>query len=153
MNDPEDGQTPSAPSDERSGPPAATSESVAKLVRAFFSALDERDPDRMMQTLAPHAVFRALPHLPPIRTADEVVAYFGKVVSSYPGARWTVTDVIVEGDRASVQFVIREFSATQNREVHSEQVVIVRVAEGRIVSILGYYDTLEFRRLFWDEDI
>ena len=37
--------------------------------------------------------------------------------------------------------------------MHSEQVVIVRVAEGRIVSILGYYDTLEFRRLFWDEDI
>ena len=127
--------------------------SVGALVRTFFSALDERDPDRMMQTLAPHAVFRALPHLPPIRTADEVVAYFGKVVSSYPGARWTVTDVLGDGDRASVQFVIREFSATQNREVHSEQVVIVRAAEGKIVSILGYYDTLEFRRLFWDEDI
>jgi ketosteroid isomerase-like protein len=126
---------------------------VAQLAREFFSALDERDPDRMMRTLAPHAVFRALPHLAPIRTADEIVAYFGQVVSSYPGARWTVTDVIVEGERASVQFVIREFSRTQNREVHSEQVTIVRSAEGRIVSILGYYDTLEFRRLFWDEDI
>jgi ketosteroid isomerase-like protein len=126
---------------------------VAALARAFFSALDERDPDRMMQTLAPHAVFRALPHLAPIRTADEVVAYFGQVVSSYPGARWSVTDVIMEGERASVQFVIREFSPTQNREVLSEQVVIIRAAEGKIVSILGYYDTLEFRRLFWDEDI
>ncbi|MCC6703578.1 MAG: nuclear transport factor 2 family protein [Thermomicrobiales bacterium] len=149
MNDAGDEQAPGA----KSGafePPAG---SVSALVRIFFSALDERDPDRMMQTLAPHAVFRALPHLPPIRTADEVVAYFGKVVSSYPGARWTVTDVLSEGDRASVQFVIREFSATQNREVHSEQVVIVRAAEGKIVSILGYYDTLEFRRLFWDEDI
>lgn len=126
---------------------------VAALAREFFSALDERDPDRMMRTLAPHAVFRALPHLAPIRTADEVVAYFGQVVSSYPGARWSITDVISDGERASVQFVIREFSRTQNREVLSEQVVIVRSAEGRIVSILGYYDTLEFRRLFWDEDI
>lgn len=126
---------------------------VAALAREFFSALDERDPDRMMRTLAPHAVFRALPHLAPIRTADEIVAYFGQVVSSYPGARWAVTDVIVDGERASVQFVIREFSRTQNREVLSEQVVIVRSAEGRIVSLLGYYDTLEFRRLFWDEDI
>jgi len=140
-------------SDDRAIASKVSGESVTPLVRAFFSALDERDPDRMMQCLAPHAVFRALPHLPPIRTADEVVAYFGKVVSSYPGARWSVTDVIPDGDRASVQFVIREFSATQNREVHSEQVVIVRAAEGRIVSILGYYDTLEFRRLFWDEDI
>jgi hypothetical protein len=52
-----------------------------------------------------------------------------------------------------VQFVIREFSPNQSREVLSEQVVIVRAAEGKIVSILGYYDTLEFRRLFWDEDI
>ncbi|MGH2547750.1 MAG: nuclear transport factor 2 family protein [Thermomicrobiales bacterium] len=128
-------------------------QSVAALAREFFSALDERDPDRMMRTLAPHAVFRALPHLAPIRTADEIVAYFGQVVSSYPGARWAVTDVIVDGERASVQFVIREFSRTQNREVLSEQVVIVRSAEGRIVSLLGYYDTLEFRRLFWDEDI
>lgn len=136
-------------SEDRVVPPPA----VAALVREFFSALDERDPDRMMRTLAPHAVFRALPHLAPIRTADEIVAYFGQVVSSYPGARWSVTDVIVDGERASVQFVIREFSRTQNREVLSEQVVIVRSAEGRIVSILGYYDTLEFRRLFWDEDI
>lgn len=128
-------------------------QSVAVLAREFFSALDERDPDRMMRTLAPHAVFRALPHLAPIRTADEIVSYFGQVVSSYPGARWAVTDVIVDGERASVQFVIREFSRTQKREVLSEQVLIVRSAEGRIVSLLGYYDTLEFRRLFWDDDI
>lgn len=144
---------PSSTTVEHSGVSSPTAGAVDTLVRTFFTALDERDPDRMMQTLAPHAVFRALPHLPPIRTADEVVAYFGKVVSSYPGARWTVTDVLTDGDRASVQFVIREFSAVQNREVHSEQVVIVRVAEGRIVSILGYYDTLEFRRLFWDEEL
>jgi len=136
-------------SEDRIVPPAT----VAALAREFFSALDERDPDRMMRTLAPHAVFRALPHLAPIRTADEIVAYFGQVVSSYPGARWAVTDVIVDGERASVQFVIREFSRTQNREVLSEQVVIMRSSEGRIVSILGYYDTLEFRRLFWDEEI
>jgi ketosteroid isomerase-like protein len=153
VNNPEEERATTASPAERGSAPGASSDSVATLVRTFFSALDERDPDRMMTTLAPHAVFRALPHLPPIRTADEVVAYFGKVVSSYPGARWNVTDVLTDGDRASVQFVIREFSATQNREVHSEQVVIVRAAEGRIVSILGYYDTLEFRRLFWDEDI
>ena len=151
-NNPEEERAPAAPV-ERTSAARPSTDSVETLVRTFFSALDERDPDRMMQTLAPHAVFRALPHLPPIRTSDEVVAYFGKVVSSYPGARWTVTDVMTDGDRASVQFVIREFSAAQNREVHSEQVVIVRAAEGRIVSILGYYDTLEFRRLFWDEDI
>jgi ketosteroid isomerase-like protein len=146
--------------EEQPGRPMTTGEdrivappSVAELAREFFSALDERDPDRMMRTLAPHAVFRALPHVAPIRTADEVVAYFGQVVSSYPGARWSVTDVIMQGDRASVQFVIREFSRTQSREVLSEQVTIVRSSEGKIVSILGYYDTLEFRRLFWDEDI
>jgi ketosteroid isomerase-like protein len=125
---------------------------VDQLTRAFFAAIDERDPERMLAVLAPHAVFRALPHAAPIRTSDEVVAYFGSVVSSYPGARWSVTDVITDGVRASVQFVVREFSTSHNREVISEQVAIVRVADGKIVSILGYYDTTEFRRLFWDEE-
>jgi ketosteroid isomerase-like protein len=126
--------------------------SVEQLTREFFAAIDERDPERMLAVLAPLAVFRALPHAAPIRTSDEVVAYFGSVVSSYPGARWSVTDVITDGMRAAVQFVIREFSTTLNREVLSEQIAIVRATEGKITSIVGYYDTTEFRRLFWDEE-
>jgi hypothetical protein len=63
-----------------------------------------------------------------------------------------VTDVITDGTRAAVQFVIREFSTTLNREVLSEQIAIVRATEGKITSIVGYYDTTEFRRLFWDEE-
>ena len=130
----------------------ASTPTVAQLTREFFAAIDERDPERMLAVLAPHAVFRALPHSPAIRTSDEVVAYFGSVVSSYPGARWSVTDVIDDGVRATVQFVVREFSTGHNREVISEQVAIVRATGGKITSIVGYYDTTEFRRLFWDED-
>jgi len=126
--------------------------SVEHLTRQFFAAIDERDPERMLAVLAPLAVFRSLPHAAPIRTSDEVVAYFGSVVSSYPGARWSVTDVITDGSRAAVQFVIREFSTSHNREVISEQIAIVRATEGKITSIVGYYDTTEFRRLFWDEE-
>jgi hypothetical protein len=33
----------------------------------------------------------------------------------------------------------------------SEQVAIFRVVNSKIISIVGYYDTTEFRRLFWDE--
>jgi ketosteroid isomerase-like protein len=49
-----------------------------------------------------------------------------------------------------VQYVIREYSARQNRELISEQVVMIRVTGGKIVSIVGYYDTVEFQRVFWD---
>lgn len=121
------------------------------LGREFFAALDARDPQRLRATLANHASFRALPHRDAIRPADEIVAYFGTVVSSYPTARWEVIDVIASDDRAAVQFVIREYAASAGRELISEQIAIVRASDGRIVSIVGYYDAAEFQRLFWDE--
>lgn len=125
-------------------------EAVEALGREFFQALDARDPRRLRHTLAANATFRGLPHMAPIRPADEIVAYFGTVVSSYPNAHWDVTDVIAAQDRAAVQFVIREYSARYGREIISEQLAMIRVAAGKIVSIVGYYDTAEFHRVFWD---
>lgn len=130
---------------------AAGDGAVATLGREFISALDARDPRRLRATLADHATFRALPHAEVVRPADEIVAYFGTVVSSYPTARWEVTDVIADQDRAAVQFVIREYAPDLGRELLSEQMAIVRAADGRIVSVVGYYDSGEFRRLFWDQ--
>jgi ketosteroid isomerase-like protein len=121
------------------------------LAREFFAAIDERDPRRLHATLAEYATFRALPHSAPIRPAEEIVAYFGSVVSSYPRARWEVSDVISTEDRAAVQFVVREFSQRLGRDMMSEQLAVVRVADGKIISIVGYYDAAEFRRVFWDE--
>jgi ketosteroid isomerase-like protein len=121
------------------------------LAREFFAAIDARDPQRLMATLADHATFRALPHSAPVRPAEEIVAYFGTVVSSYPEAHWEVGDIIATTDRASVQFVFREFSPRLGKEMLSEQVAIFRVVNSKIISIVGYYDTGEFRRLFWDE--
>ncbi len=129
-------------------PDAATAE---QLGREFFAAIDARDPRRLRATLANHASFRALPHREVVRPADEIVAYFGTVVSSYPTARWEVTDVISDGERAAVQFTLREFSANLGRELLSEQVAIFRSNSGKITSIVGYYDTDEFRGQFWSE--
>ena len=126
-------------------------DSAETLAREFFAAIDDRDPRRLHETLADYATFRALPHSPPVRPADEIVAYFGSVVSSYPTARWEVSDVIATEDRAAVQFVVREFSARLGRDLISEQLAVFRVAEGKIISVVGYYDTTEFRRVFWDE--
>ena len=125
-------------------------EIVEALGREFFMALDARDPRRMRNTLAANATFRVHPHSAPIRPADEIVAYFGTVVSSYPNAHWDVTDVIAAPDRGAVMYVIREYSAQQGRERISEQMAVIRVAGGKIVSIVGYYDSNEFQRIFWD---
>lgn len=127
-------------------------EIVEALGREFFMALDARDPRRMRNTLAANATFRVHPHSAPIRPADEIVAYFGTVVSSYPNAHWDVTDVIAAPDRGAVMYVIREYSAQQARERISEQLAVIRVAGGKIVSIVGYYDTAEFQRIFWETD-
>lgn len=124
---------------------------AGELGREFFAALDARDPRRLRATLADHASFRAMPHQQPVRLADEILAYFGSVVSSYPTARWEVSDVISDGDRAAIQILIREPSERWGREVISEQMAVVRTSNGRIVSITGYYDSAEFRRVFWDE--
>jgi ketosteroid isomerase-like protein len=135
-------------------PPAPSEPMTAgKLGREFFAAIDARDPRRLRAALANHASFRALPHADVVRPADEIVAYFGTVVSSYPTARWEVTDVIEAGDRAAVQFIIREFAPSLGRELISEQLAIFRASDNRIISVVGYYDTAEFRRLFWDESM
>ncbi len=125
-------------------------EVVEALGREFFAALDARDPRRLRQTMAANATFRAHPHAAPIRPADEIVAYFGTVVSSYPNAHWDVTDVIAAPDRGAIQFVIREYSARLGRELISEQVAIIRISGGKIVSMVGYYDSAEFQRVFWE---
>ena len=122
-----------------------------ELGREFFAAIDARDPRRLRATLANHASFRALPHRDIIRPADEIVAYFGTVVSSYPTARWEVTDVISDGERAAVLFTLREFAPHLGRELVSEQVAIMRASGGKITSVVGYYDSDEFRRQFWDD--
>jgi ketosteroid isomerase-like protein len=122
-----------------------------ELGREFFAAIDARDPRRLRATLANHASFRSLPHRDVIRPADEIVAYFGTVVSSYPTARWEVTDVISDGERAAVQFTLREFASQLGRELISEQVAVFRTNSGRITSIVGYYDSNEFHRQFWNE--
>jgi ketosteroid isomerase-like protein len=122
---------------------------VEALAREFFLALDARDPRRLRNTLSANATFRAHPHSGPIRPADEIVAYFGTVVSSYPNAHWDVTDVIAAADRGAVQFVIREYSARLGRELISEQIAMIRVNAGKIVSFVGYYDSMEFQRVFW----
>lgn len=125
-------------------------EVVEALGREFFLALDARDPRRVRNTLAANATFRAHPHSAPIRPADDIVSYFGTVVSSYPNAHWDVSDVIATPDRGSIQFVVREYSARLGRELISEQVAIIRVNAGKIVSLVGYYDSNEFQRVFWD---
>ena len=122
-----------------------------ELGREFFAAIDARDPRRLRAILANHASFRALPHRDVIRPADEIVAYFGTVVSSYPTARWEVTDVISDGERAAVQFTLREFASHLGRELLSEQTAIIRTNAGKITGIVGYYDTDEFREQFWNE--
>jgi ketosteroid isomerase-like protein len=136
---------------ERTG--ASTMATAETLGREFFAALDARDPRRLRATLANHATFRALPHAEVVRPADEIVAYFGTVVSSYPTARWEVTDVIATDERAAIQFVIREYAGHLGQEMLSEQIAVVRAADGRIVNLVGYYDSAEFRRLFWDESM
>lgn len=130
----------------RSGP-----RTPEQLGREFFAAIDARDPHRLRATLANHATFRALPHRDVVRPADDIVAYFGTVVSSYPTARWDVTDAIGADDRVAVQYIVREYAPHLGRELISEQLAVFRCSEGRIVSIVGYYDSSEFQRLFWDD--
>src|SRR5919107_225190 len=124
---------------------------VNDLAREFFAAIDARDPRRLRAVLANNASFRALPHREVFSPADEIVAFFGTVVSSYPTARWEVTDVVSDGERPAVQFTLLEFASHLSRELLSEQVAIVRSNAGKITSIVGYYDSSEFREQFWSD--
>jgi ketosteroid isomerase-like protein len=50
-----------------------------------------------------------------------------------------------------VQFTLREFATHLGQELVSEQVAIVRTNGGKITSIVGYYDSTEFRQQFWGD--
>jgi ketosteroid isomerase-like protein len=125
---------------------------AADLGREFFEALDLRDPHRLRATLADDATFRALPHREPIGPADEIVDYFGSVVSSYPNGHWEIIGTIGEADAAAIVFVIREFDESGAVIATSDQIALVESLNDRIIAITGYYDTAEFRRQFLGED-
>ena len=124
---------------------------AADLGREFFDALDARDPHRLRATLADNAVFRALPHRAPLGPADEIVDYFGTVVSSYPSGRWDIVGTIGEADAAAVVFALREPGPDGQPGAVSDQIALVESLNGQIVAITGYYDTAEFQRQFQDE--
>lgn len=123
---------------------------AAELGREFFDALDARDPHRLRATLADDAVFRALPHREPLGPADDIVEYFGTVVSSYPNGRWDVAGTIGEADAAAVVFAIREAGADGRPDAVSDQIALIESLNGLIIAITGYYDTAEFQRQFRD---
>ena len=58
---------------------------------------------------------------------------------------------IKKADRAAVQYIFREYDAAHDRQRIAEQMAVIRVSVGKIVSIVGYYDSEEFHRTFWDE--
>ena len=124
---------------------------AADLGREFFDALDARDPHRLRATLADDAVFRALPHRAPLGPADEIVDYFGTVVSSYPNGRWDIVGTIGEADAAAVVFALRELGPDGQPGAVSDQIALVESLNGQIIAITGYYDTAEFQRQFQDE--
>ena len=124
---------------------------AADLGREFFDALDARDPHRLRATLADDAVFRALPHRAPLGPADEIVDYFGTVVSSYPDGRWDIVGTIGEADAAAVVFALREPGPDGQPGAVSDQIALVESLNGQIIAITGYYDTAEFQRQFQDE--
>ena len=123
---------------------------AAELGREFFEALDARDPHRLRSTLADEAIFRALPHREPLGPADEIVDYFGTVVSSYPDGRWEIVGTIGEADAAAIVFVLREPGPDGQSGPMSDQIALVESLNGLIVAITGYYDTAEFQRQFWN---
>jgi hypothetical protein len=131
----------------------ADNRTAAELGRAFVEALDARDPYKLRDTLADYASFRALPHRDPVQPADEILDYFGLVVSSYPNARWDVTSTLSEGNRAVIFFTISEYDETNHNEIVSEQLIAVEAANGLLVNIVGYYDSREFERLFWADEL
>ena len=132
--------------------PAAGQPTIESLAREFFAAIEDRDPRRLHATLAEHATFRALPHSPPIRPANDIVAYFGTVVSSYPSAHWEVSDVIAErGSRGDPIRRPRVLDPPRPGSALGAGRACSRAAQGRIVNIVGYYDSTEFRRVFWEE--
>jgi predicted ester cyclase len=132
----------------------ATGSDTADVVRTYFAAVADRDPDAMVACWEPGGVDR-LVGLAELRAPDEIRDWFATLFAAAPDFTFEVVEVVTEGDRAAVRWRSRgTFDGTEKFEgiaptgavLELEGIDLVEVRDGTIRSLHAYLNGMDMAR-------
>ncbi len=142
-----------APAAKTAAKPHQTSiEENKKIVRAFYAAIERGDYDTVASLCHPDFVF--YPQMEtPIQGAAAFIASEKPKFEAFRGFRFTVERIVAEGDQVAAYII---FDATQTgdfpgipaagRHVRTSFMMLLRIADGKIVEKRAHYDRMDTRR-------
>lgn len=116
-----------------------TERAHAATVRAYFDACNTGDGPAMRATLAPDVVHYFLaPEFPPVRGADELVAYWARYLRSVK-PWWTIDRLLAQGDE-----LVSEWSCAWSPPGTSHRLMArgtewYRMRDGLIAEVRAYF--------------
>ena len=130
-----------------------------KIVRAFYAAIERGDYDTVASLCAPDFVF--YPQMEtPVRGAAAFIASEKPKFEAFRGFKFSVERIVAEGDQVAAYIV---FDATQTgdfpdlpatgRHVRTSFVMLLRLADGKIIEKRAHYDRSDIRRQLLGESV
>lgn len=121
---------------------------VTHKTRGLFASLSEGDAGPFLATIADDIVFTypgSHVMAGTMRSKDEAAAWFERFFRFFPGIRFTVTDVTVNGAPWSTTSIAAEWTVqatlANGYEYENEGVHIIRLRNGKAVEIQVYLDS------------
>lgn len=118
--------------------PAAAAPSAKAVVEAKFAAVNRHDVDAVVALYAPDAVVTASDFCAPRRGREDVRRIYEGIIKGVPDVTADVQEMIVEGDRVAVKFVVR--SRIPGRAFEVPILDFFTVKDGLIVRDDGVFD-------------
>lgn len=118
--------------------PAAAAPSARAVVEAKFAAVNRHAVDDVVALYAPDAVITASDFCAPRRGREDVRRIYQGIIGGVPDVVADVQEMIVEGDRVAVRFVVR--SRIPGRAFEVPILDFFTVKDGLIVRDDGIFD-------------
>lgn len=134
-----------------------TPEEVERIVRQFHESWDLRDPERGAQVIAEDCRFEDMARQEPLPGPEGYKRDYHRWRAAFPDGEVKVTNVIVQGDWAVVEFLNRgtqtgplrsslgEFPPS-GRRMEARYCSVMRVRDGKVVEGRDYYDSATIAR-------
>ncbi|UCE17247.1 MAG: nuclear transport factor 2 family protein [Gemmatimonadota bacterium] len=117
-------------------------EDIRDLTQTIFDTFNNRDVSDLEQCLAEDAVFD-FPGTEVLQGPKRILLFFKILFRKYPRLAFTVEDILVDEDRACAVWS-NDGEDNKGNPYHNQGVTLIRVKDGKIVSISDYFKDTSF---------
>ena len=128
-----------------------------RIVRIFHESWDMSDPERGAAVITPNCHFEDVARGEVLTGPDDYIRDYHRWRSAFPDGTLEITSVIVQDDRAVVEFVNRGTQTgplqsslgtfpPSGRFMEARYCSVMRVADGMVVEGRDYYDSSSIAR-------